>query len=178
VRRWLLAAAALVVSGCASALSRWEGERCLAELTTTFGQSAERLCACAGRDCYQPVVIVDFVTVDSYQPQHLGRRLAEEFRLAWQQHCATPVRVIELGSHYRLDEAGLKLLTRDVAALLNDTTADPVALIGTYRVERDRVRYFVRRVQLPTQTATAMHGGAISRHCLEPREGLPTTLLD
>lgn len=174
----IASAAALVVTGCASALSRWEGEQCLAQVTSAMRQSAQALCACTGLDCYQPVAIVDFVAVDTYRASRLGKRLAEEFRLAWQQHCPTPVRVLELGSQYRLDEAGMKLLTRDVAALMRDVTAELVALIGTYRIERDRVRYFVRRVQLPAQTATAMHGGLLLRDCLDPEAPLPTVLTD
>ncbi|MCX7946106.1 MAG: FlgO family outer membrane protein [Hydrogenophilus sp.] len=139
---------------------------------------ADQLCVRQGIAQALPVIIPDFVAVDDFRSRTLGKRLAEEFRLAWQKSCPNPIRILELGAHYRLDDDGLKLLTRDLAHLMRDTIDDPTLLVGTYRLEERAVRYFIRRVHLPTQTATAMAAGRAPRHCLDPTFKLPRTLLE
>jgi len=173
-------AATTLLAACAPTTTLTEQlTPCAQLLRERMEASAAALCSCQGVLCTYPVVIPDFVTVDRYQPQPVGKRLSEEFRLAWQQQCRQPVRVVELGADFRLDEGGLKLLTRDVTALLSDTTSDPVALVGTYRLEGpEQIRYFIRRIHLPTQTATAMAGGYLPRRCVDPLRPFPTRLTD
>lgn len=180
-QRFALVALTSTLLGCAqTAVSLTESlSDCATLLRERLGKDAAQLCRCQGLTCTTPVVITDFVAVDDYRPQRIGKRLGEEFRLAWQQQCQRPVRTVELAADFRLDETGLRALTRDVAQLMTTTTTDPLAFVGTYRLEgSDRIRYFIRQVHLPTQTSTTMAGGYLPRRCIDPMMPLPTRLTD
>ncbi|BBD77591.1 FlgO family outer membrane protein [Hydrogenophilus thermoluteolus] len=181
LQRFAMVALASTLAACAqSAVVEPRTESlsdCATLLHERLGADAAQLCGCQGLACTTPVVITDFVAVDDYRSQRLGKRLGEEFRLAWQQRCQRPVRTVELAADFRLDETGLRALTRDVAQLMTTTTADPLAFVGTYRLEgTERIRYFIRQVHLPTQTTTTMAGGYLPRRCIDPLTPLPSRL--
>ncbi|WP_142810037.1 FlgO family outer membrane protein [Tepidiphilus olei] len=133
----------------------------------------------------QNIVITDFVEVDGYTTDPYGKALGESFRLAWSQRCNAPVRHVEVGDHFILDEDGFRLLTRDTERIRRDLVSEREVAVGTYRRSAGWVSLGARRIDPTDGTVRAASTGRIPEHCLDgeppPSNGrldLRTTVAD
>ncbi|MBI5781415.1 MAG: hypothetical protein HZA65_07105 [Rhodocyclales bacterium] len=178
LRLWIVAwLTAGLLSACSLAPT---ASMCRDTLESELGRLAQQTCPRGGS-----VIIPDFVEVDGYRTGRYGKALGEAFGLAWPRYCPTPMRQVEVGEHFTLDEDGLRLLTRDPEAIRQDSVIERYALVGTYRRVGEALLLGVRRIDLADGTVRAAASGQIPERCFgaEPArrggtEQLRTTVSD
>jgi len=182
IARIRAAAAALPAAALLSACSALApmSPSCHEILHDELGRMVAQICPAS-----RSVVITDFVEVEGYTTDPYGKALGESFRLTWSQRCNAPVRHVEVGEHFILDEDGFRLLTRDPERIRRDLVGEREVVVGTYRRSAGSVALGARRIDPTDGTVRAASTGQIPEHCLDgeppPNNGrldLRTTVAD
>lgn len=119
------------------------------------------------------LVVADPVDVHSFQPGPLGRAFGEVFRSAVLRQCRVPLRQVELSREFHLGAQGMTALTRDLRGVSQPQFAAREALITTYSVQRQRVVFVARRVDIASGAIAAMNARELSWQCRTDLRGQP-----
>ena len=183
--RWRLgfAAAALAgLSACAE-LAAPAGSSCLSSEADLLGGVDTRELAALLAEGLCPrdepegkpalLVVADPVDVHSFQPGPLGRVFGEVLRTAVLRQCRVPIRQVELSRDFHLGAQGMTALTRDLRGVREPQFAARDALITTYSVQRQRVVFVARRVDIATGAIAAMNARELAWRCTSGLGGAP-----
>jgi FlgO protein len=118
-----------------------------------------------------PVVVPDFVDVQTLQPDKTGVVLGDIFRASIFNVCKVPIRQAELSRNFRLNAGGLTALTRNPSEVRERDFRASVAMIGTYNLEGNKLTLIARRVDLESATFLAVTSKEVSWACESPVVG-------
>lgn len=173
--------AALALTACAD-LAPPPGASCLSSEADLLGGVDTRELAgllaqglCPDEDTAEAalLVVADPVDVHSFQPGPLGRAFGEVLRSAVMRQCRVPLRQVELSREFHLGAQGVTALTRDLRGVSQPQFQAREALVTTYSVQRQRVVFVARRLDIASGAIKAMNARELNWQCTTDLRGLP-----
>lgn len=118
-------------------------------------------------------IVPDVVDIQSLEPGALGIALGEMMRTEVFNRCGIPIRQVEISQQVRLNLSGLTMMSRDAdRALLKNIPAES-AFVGTYNLDRNRLRLTVRHLRLSDSVIQRITSRELKWECAKLPVGRP-----
>jgi len=137
----------------------------LCEATCTPGPDGRLSCDAPLRNETTPLLVPDFVNLDSFSPGPTGLYLGEQMRAALNAQCGASIRQVEFGKHLQLSDDGVVSLTRNPTEVLQNEVAGQDIIVGTYAYNAGRLSLFVRKLDASTGIISRMVAKEITYSC-------------
>lgn len=135
------------------------------DLRAVMDEAARGLCLPVSDEPSAPLLVPDFVDIQTYKPDSVGVVMGEYWRSSLSRVCQQPIRQADLSRDFKLTPQGLTALTRDHTQVRIPELPTIHAMVGVYNWQEGKLTLVFKQVAVDTSTVQRVVSKEISWRC-------------
>lgn len=135
------------------------------DLKAVMDEAAKALCMPFTDEPSVPVLVPDFVDMQTYKPDAVGVLMGEYWRSSLARVCQQPIRQADLSRDFKLNAQGLTALTRDHTQVRVSEMPANHAMVGVYNWQDGKLALMFKQIAIDTSTVQRVVSKEVSWRC-------------